>query len=74
MAFVEEVFKNKGGWFGGHTGHKYEKSDIEEIGGIYWSKGCYQPVDKVVLNMDYDESDEQPEEPHEKLEKGKKGY
>ena len=35
---MEEVFKNKGGLFGGLTGKKYEKSETEEVGGSRWSK------------------------------------
>jgi len=69
MAFVEEVFKNKGKWYGGHTGKEYSKSEVENIGGIDWSRGSHQAPGEVVLNMDYDEKDEQPEEPHEKFEK-----
>jgi hypothetical protein len=38
MAFVEEVFKNKGGLFGAQTGRKYESSETEEKGGSKWSK------------------------------------
>ncbi len=38
MAFVEEVFENKGGWYGAHTGHLYEKSETEEKGGERWTK------------------------------------
>lgn len=69
MAFVEEVFKNKGGWFGGHTGTKYEDSEVENIGGISWSKGSHQAPGEVILNMEYDTDDGQPCEPHEKSEK-----
>jgi hypothetical protein len=65
MAFVEEVFKNKGGWFGGNTGRKYESSEVECIGGIDWSKGSIQAPGEVVLNMNYDKDDGQPKEPHE---------
>lgn len=72
MAFVEEVHKNKGGWFGGHTGKKYEDSEVEDIGGIMWNKGSHQPADFVILNMDYDKDDGQPCEPHEKSEKSKR--
>ena len=72
MAFVEEVFKNKGKWYGGHTGHEYPASDVEDIGGTYWNKGCYQAPGEVILNMEYDKDDGQPKEPHEHLEKGKK--
>ncbi len=38
MAYVEEVFENKGKWYGGHTGHEYKKSDTEELGGERWTK------------------------------------
>lgn len=69
MAFVEEVFKNKGGFFGGHTGKPYSKSEVEDIGGIMWSKGSHQAPGEVVLKMEYDKDDGQPPEPHEKDEK-----
>jgi len=36
--YVEQVFENKGGLFGGQTGKKYEKKETEEINGIRWSK------------------------------------
>lgn len=65
MAFVEEVYKNKGGWFGGQTGKKYDSDCIEDIGGIKWSKGSYQAPGEVVLNLEYDKDDGQPKEPHE---------
>lgn len=68
MAFVEEVFKNKGGWFGGHTGKAYDKDCVENIGGIYWSKGSHQAPGEVVLNLEYDSDDGQPPEPHEENE------
>jgi hypothetical protein len=68
MSFVEEVFKNKGKWYGGHTGTPYEKSEVEDIGGIYWSKGSHQAPGEVILKMEYDKDDGQPEEPHEKNE------
>lgn len=62
MAFVEEVFKNKGGLFGAHTGRKYEKDEVEDIGGIQWSKGSYQAPGEVVLVMDFDKQPEQPKD------------
>lgn len=70
MAYVEEVFENKGGWFGGSTGRHYEKSEVEQIGRCWWSKGSNQAPGEVVLNMEYDKDDGQPAEPHEKNEKG----
>ena len=72
MAFVEEVFKNAGKWYGGHTGKLYEASQVENIGGFDWSKGSHQAPGEVVLNMDYDKDDGQPEEPHECFEKRSK--
>jgi hypothetical protein len=66
MAFTEEVFKNKGGLFGGHTGMKYNKSDTEDIGGILWSKPChYQPGEVSIQVTPPDKI----EEPHEYMEK-----
>ena len=38
MALTEEVFPNKGGLFGAHTGRKYEKSETEKVNGELWSK------------------------------------
>lgn len=68
MAFVEEVFKNKGKWFGGHTGAEYAASEVEEIGGIWWNKGSHQATDNVSLKMEHDTDDGMPCEPHEKFE------
>ena len=70
MAFVEEVFENKGGLYGAHTGKKYDKGDTESIGGILWSRPChYQPgeINLEISDLDY-------EEPHTDIEKrGKTG-
>lgn len=55
MSHVEEVFKNKGGLFGGTTGKKYEKSETEEIGGILWSKPCYGAPNFTVLEVEPEE-------------------
>lgn len=67
MSWFEEVYKNKGGFFGAHSGKKYEKSDIETIGGIQYSKPCYVAPNVINLELEYDKADK-PVEPHEKYE------
>lgn len=59
MAFVEEVFKNKGGLFGGHTGKKYEKSETEDKGAAgVWSKPSHCAPNFTVKEVeDYEEKD-----------------
>jgi hypothetical protein len=52
MAFVEEVFENMGKWYGGHTGHEYEKSETEEKGACRWSKPCYGAPGELTLEID----------------------
>jgi len=55
MAFVEEVFKNKGGLFGGHTGKKYEKDEVEDRGaGGKWSKPTHNAPNFTVLEVEED--------------------
>lgn len=54
MAFVEEVFKNNGKWYGGQTGHEYSASQIEEKGVGRWSKPSYHAPDSVVLEIEED--------------------
>lgn len=51
MAFTEEVFQNKSGWYGAHTGHHYDKSCVEEIGGCYWSKPYHYAPNAVNLEV-----------------------
>lgn len=65
MAFVEEVYKNNGKLYGGHTGKEYKKSDTESIGGIQWSRPCHYQPGEIVLEIE----DEDYEEPHTKIEK-----
>lgn len=64
MAFVEEVFKNKGKLYGGHTGKEYKKEDTEDIGGILWSRPCHYAPNSIVLEIE----DEDYEEPHTDIE------
>lgn len=52
MAFVEEVFENKGGLYGAHTGHKYEKVCVEDIGGQLWSKPYHYVPGEVNLELE----------------------
>ncbi len=59
MAFVEEVFPNKGGLFGGHTGKKYEKDEVEDKGAAgKWSKPSHCAPNITVLEVgEYEEKD-----------------
>lgn len=54
MAFVEEVFKIGGrepGLYGGHTGHKYDKSCVEEINGQLWSKPYHFQPNSITFEV-----------------------
>lgn len=56
MAFVEEVFENKGGWYGAHTGKLYKKSETEEKGGERWTKpGAVPCAPNFTVLEDYEE-------------------
>lgn len=55
MAFVEEVFKNKGKWYGGHTGREYSSSQVEEKGVGTWSKPTYGAPGEIVLEIEADD-------------------
>jgi hypothetical protein len=68
VAFTEELYKNKGKYYGAHTGKAYDASDVEEIGGQAWSKPCYVAPNSISLKLEYDKGD-MPVEPHEKYEK-----
>jgi hypothetical protein len=52
VSFVEEVFKNKGGLFGGHTGRKYAAGDVEKKGGEMWSKPSFAAPGEIVLEIE----------------------
>lgn len=65
MAFVEEVFPNKGGLYGAHTGKLYDKKYTEEIGGQRWSLPCHYRPGDIVLEIE----DLEYEEPHTNIEK-----
>lgn len=52
MAYVEEVFKNKGKWYGGNTGHLYEESETEVKGCCRWSKPFQHAPDAVILEIE----------------------
>ena len=67
MPFIEEIFKNKGGKFGAHTGKQYEASEIETIGGIEWSKPTHYAPNTVNVEIEADDV-LNAEEPHENLE------
>ena len=54
MAFVEEVFENKGGLYGAHTGKKYEKSETELVGGERWSKPSHCQPGEIVYEAEED--------------------
>lgn len=56
MAFVEEVCKNKGKWYGAHTGHHYEDVCVEEINGQHWSKPYH--FAPQVVNLELEEVEE----------------
>ena len=51
MAFVEEVFKNNGKLYGGHTGKEYSASQVEEKGVGQWSKPTYGAPGELVLEV-----------------------
>lgn len=51
---VEEVFKNSKGEFNGmQSGKTYEKKEIEQIGGLWWTKPA-PPASQVVLEIEDD--------------------
>ena len=52
MSFVEEVYKNDGKWYGGHTGKEYSASQIEEVGCCKWSKPTYGAPGELVLEVE----------------------
>lgn len=52
MSWTEEVYKNKGKWYGAHTGHEYQKSEVEEKGLGTWAKPCYSAPGEVTLEVD----------------------
>lgn len=55
MTYIEEVFKNKDGLFGGMTGKKYEKSEVEDLGaGGKWSKPSHQAPNFIVAEVEED--------------------
>lgn len=54
MAFVEEVYKNKGKWYGAHTGHEYSQGETEEKGCCRWSKPFQHAPDSVILEIEED--------------------
>lgn len=55
MAWTEEVFKNRGKWYGSSTGRAYTQGEVEVKGVGTWSKPSFNAPDFTVLEVELED-------------------